>query len=346
MGRTLVVGDVHGCARELRALLAACAYAPGDEVVFVGDLVAKGPDSRGVLALYRELGARGTRGNHDAHVLRWLAAQDRGEPPPALGASHRAVAEALDDRDWATLRSLRLWLRLPAHDALVVHAGLVPGVPLDGQSPFDLMNVRTLGPDGRGSKRADAGPLWASAWRGPELVLFGHHARRGLQRHPHALGLDTGCVYGGELSACVLPEREVVSVPAARAYAPVGDSADASRPLARVRVVGVETLAARHASALPLPRAPGGPPRQAILVRDGAGVLHAYLNRCMHTPIPIDAGGGNFLSPDRTHLICRTHGATYRLEDGYCDHGPCVGKSLIRLPLREDAEGLFLEVGG
>lgn len=342
MGRTLVVGDVHGCADELRALLRACAFASGDEVVFVGDLVAKGPDSRGVLVIYRELGARGTRGNHDAHVLRWADARDRDAPLPALGSSHMQVAESLDARDWETLRSLRLWLRLPAHDALVVHAGLVPGVPLERQAPRDLMNLRTVLPDGTGSTRPDDGAPWASAWPGPELVLFGHHARRGLQRHAHAIGLDTGCVYGGQLSACVLPEREIVSVPAQRAWAPVDPPAERAAR-ARVRAAGADALAPREARALALARGPGGIPRQAILVRDRNGVLHAYLNVCMHTPIPIDAGGGEFLSPDREHLLCRTHGATYRLEDGYCIHGPCQGKSLVRLALREERDGLYVE---
>lgn len=216
-----MVGDVHGCADELADLLRACEHGRSDEVVFVGDLVAKGPDSRGVLAAFRALGARGVRGNHDAHVLRWLDARDRGEAPPSLGRAHRDVAEALDERDWATLRDLPPWLRLPTHGALVVHGGVVPGVALELQDPRLLMNLRTLRPDGTGSTRAEDGVLWGQAWPGPELVLFGHHARAGLQRHPHAIGLDTGCVYGGQLSACILPARAIVSVPARRAWTPV-----------------------------------------------------------------------------------------------------------------------------
>jgi hypothetical protein len=221
VGRTIVVGDVHGCADELSDLLRVCGHGPGDEVVFVGDLVAKGPDPHGVLACFRELGASGARGNHDAHVLRWVDAVDRGEAPPPLGPEHAKVAVALDERDWASLRSLRLWLRLPAYDALVVHGGIVPGVALERQDPRLLMNLRAVRADGCGSARAEDGAPWASLWAGPELVLFGHHARAGLQRHPHAIGLDTGCVYGHRLSACILPEREIVSVPARRAWAAV-----------------------------------------------------------------------------------------------------------------------------
>jgi hypothetical protein len=81
-----------------------------------------------------------------------------------------------------------------------------------------LLNVRTIRPDGTGSRAPNDGVLWGSLWPGPETVVFGHHARAGLQEHPFAIGLDTGCVYGGRLTAYLLPERRFVSVPARRAY--------------------------------------------------------------------------------------------------------------------------------
>jgi hypothetical protein len=218
VSKTVVIGDVHGCSDELASLLHACGCGASDEIVLVGDLVAKGPDSRGVLALAREHRARAVRGNHDAHVLRYRRAVEAGRVPPPLRPSHAAVARALDESDWQVLTSLPLFLRLPAHDTIVVHAGLVPGVPLEAQDPELLMNLRTIRPDGSGSRAPNDGVLWGSLWRGPELVVFGHHARAGLQQHPFAIGLDTGCVYGGRLTAYLLPERRFVSVPARRAY--------------------------------------------------------------------------------------------------------------------------------
>ena len=217
MHRTIFIGDVHGCLAELEELLSGCGYTQGDRVVLAGDLVAKGPDSLGVLRLAERIGAQAVRGNHDHAVLRW-----RDTPAnlaPERATHHYQVARQLDEDAWRLLASFPLFLRLPAHQAIVVHGGLVPGVALEHQEPDLLMNMRTLRADGSGSRRADDGALWGSQWPGPELVIFGHHAMAGLQRHAHAIGLDTGCVYGGRLTAYALPDDRLFSVPARCVYA-------------------------------------------------------------------------------------------------------------------------------
>lgn len=224
-GRTLVIGDVHGCRDEAVALLARCNHSANDEVIFVGDLVAKGPDSAGVIDLCLDIGARSVLGNHDAAILRYLKAKADGDPNPYLKPSHQPVVASLTERHLAYLRSLPLWIELPEHNALVVHAGLVPGIALADQEPGLLLNIRTLRADGRGSKGAEDGALWGTQWHGPQLVIFGHHALAGFQQHPFAIGLDTGCVYGRELTAFVLPDRTFVSVAAKQAYAPIGGRA-------------------------------------------------------------------------------------------------------------------------
>ncbi len=215
-GRTLVIGDVHGCLAELLALLSECGHRPGDTVVFTGDLVAKGPDSGGVVRLARRLGALGVRGNHDERVLGWYRAAPGERKRLKLKPWHREAAEQLRSREWEYLAALPAFLRLPEHGALVVHAGLVPGVPVEAQREQDLFNLRSLTPAGAASHRIEGGTPWAKAWAGPETVIFGHDAVRGLQTFPLAFGLDTGCVYGGRLTALVLPERRLVSVPALR----------------------------------------------------------------------------------------------------------------------------------
>ena len=74
--------------------------------------------------------------------------------------------------------------------------------------------------DGQPSKRIEGAP-WGALWTGPEHAVFGHDAVRGLQPHAHATGLDTGCVYGRELTGLLLPAHKLVSVPARRAYAEI-----------------------------------------------------------------------------------------------------------------------------
>lgn len=215
-GRTLVIGDVHGCFDELVELLQVSGWTKADRLVFAGDLVAKGPDSRSVVALAREHKALGVLGNHDAHVLK-----AREGNASALKGTHREVANALSEDDWRYLELLPLWLDFPELNTLVVHAGLLPNVPVTEQPRHLLLNLRSIDAEGNGSTRVSGGRPWAELWPGPRFVIFGHDALRKLQHHPHALGLDTGCVYGGQLSAVWLPERRLVQVNAKRAYVDV-----------------------------------------------------------------------------------------------------------------------------
>lgn len=227
MPRTVIVGDVHGCRAELEDLLEVVGLGAADRLLFVGDLVARGPDSKGVLDLATRLGAGSVLGNHEKKLLDARRAQRNGERPK-LGSSHRELLETLSDPYWAILESLPLHLDCPEHDLRIVHAGLVPGVPIEEQAPWVLTHIRTLEDDGTPSGERGP-PLWASRYHEPPHVVFGHNAVDGLQLFEHATGLDTGCVYGGALTALVLAENQPVppladrgdalkSVPARRAY--------------------------------------------------------------------------------------------------------------------------------
>ena len=112
----------------------------------------------------------------------------------------------------------------------------------------------------------------------------------------------------------------------------------------RVEVADADSLAVGGAVRIVrLPAGKDGIPREAIVLRAQDGELRAYLNRCRHLPIPLDGGSREFLSKDRLHLVCLTHGATYRVGDGFCVAGPCSGDRLVRVVIeRRDAHVYLL----
>jgi len=74
---------------------------------------------------------------------------------------------------------------------------------------------------------------------------------------------------------------------------------------------------------------------EGFVIRAGAA-LRAYENKCKHVPVPLDYGDGEFWFDAIDRIVCKTHGATYELDTGYCDDGPCEGASLTRFDLEMD----------
>jgi hypothetical protein len=208
--RTLVVGDVHGCAEELATLLDS---APADRVVLVGDLYTKGPDPAGVWRLIRDRGLEAVLGNHDQRLLDVLSGRRDGDR-----AGQACVAE-LDraDRAWRDhLAALPLWIEDVAGH-VVVHAGLHPSGDLSRTSPGMALSMRRF-PEGD----PDARP-WTEQYTGERGVIYGHDARRGVvwierDGRPWVVGLDAGCVYGGALTGLLVEDARLVQIPARAVY--------------------------------------------------------------------------------------------------------------------------------
>ena len=231
MRRTVIIGDLHGCKAELDALLDKVGFGMEDRLYCVGDLVARGPDGVGALRLLKRLGAHSVLGNHDAK-LRALRPKPGQRAPDKIPSSVANVFDKLEEQDWQMFDELPLYLDLPEHDLRVVHAGVVPNLPIDQQDPWVLTNLRSFDAEGKPSSQWSP-TTWAVRYHELPHVVFGHDARSRLQLHPRASGIDTGCVYGGELTALVLPaearlpppgERRdlLVSVAARQAYANLG----------------------------------------------------------------------------------------------------------------------------
>lgn len=211
MGRTIVIGDIHGCFDELSDLLKLVELRPEDRVIAVGDLVGKGTRSGEVLDRFIEdVRFSSVIGNHDRALRQYW----RGDPR-RLTKEQRITARQLEsqrERYAAYLRSLPFTINLGTH--LVVHAGVRPGVPLRLQMTSDLTEIRTMGAN-PSSRR---GVPWYRVYRGRRMVLFGHWPAKVPRLSPCAIGLDTGCVYGGRLTGYIIESNQFVSVPARRAY--------------------------------------------------------------------------------------------------------------------------------
>ena len=212
MGRTIVVGDIHGCFDELNDLLDLINLQKDDRVVAVGDLITKGPKNREVLDLFiSDRRFSSVVGNHDRAIRQKL----RGEPMRLTKEQRKTLVELEADceRYAAYLRSLPFTIDLGSH--LVVHAGVRPGVSLDQQMASDLTEIRTMGADPTRRR----GVPWYEVYKGPQTILFGHWPTRQPRRATHAIGLDTGCVYGGRLTAFIIDTKEFASVNARDKYA-------------------------------------------------------------------------------------------------------------------------------
>ena len=210
--RTIVVGDIHGCYDELMDLLDQLGFAASDLIVAVGDLITKGPKSREVLELFMtDSRFKTVIGNHDLALRRvW-----NGEEVDLKPSQKETLKELKADKDrfLPFLNSLPFMIDLGSH--LVVHAGVRPNVALHSQTTKDLTQIRTLGDD----PESKEGTPWYQVYVGEKFVLFGHWPSPQPRRGKMALGLDTGCVYGYQLTAYTIETGELNSVPAREAYA-------------------------------------------------------------------------------------------------------------------------------
>ena len=236
-----IIGDIHGCYDELAGLLTQLGYIPtniadkpegqptfvppaGRKAVFLGDLADRGPNSPGVFRLVMnmvELGyAYCVPGNHDIKLLRKLRGRD-------VQLTH-GIAETLQqlDKEPPEFRNqLSKFLdALVSHYVfdsgrlVVVHAGMKEEMQGRGSG-----KVRDFALFGETTGEVDEFGLqvrynWAADYRGPSMVVYGHTPIPEPEWLNRTINIDTGCVFGGKLTALRYPEKELVSVPAARTY--------------------------------------------------------------------------------------------------------------------------------
>lgn len=243
-----VIGDIHGCIEELTQLLARI-FEESDkgpiEIWSIGDGIDKGPNSRAVLealflASYPDVVIMSILGNHEEKFLRWCKAQDRED---AGGKKN----EVTDRWAFATIRdfqpfieALPLYKLFPEYNVLLVHGGIdprmteLPPTALTEANKYqkNILRLRYVSSDGRmiplGNENLEQGDRrWADVYDGRfGTIIYGHQVSDEIQHHPHAIGLDTGCVYGNKLSALRLSKdgnHKLIQVNAKEKYAKAYD---------------------------------------------------------------------------------------------------------------------------
>ncbi|XP_054723758.1 bis(5'-nucleosyl)-tetraphosphatase PrpE [asymmetrical]-like [Uloborus diversus] len=199
-----IIGDVHGCYDELLMLIQK-VDVPGRNIlkILAGDLVVKGPKNIEVLDLVKDSNSIiAVRGNNEEKVLKEYFRMQNGDYE--LKKSDEWIRDLTPDHI-RYLTELPYTISLPSVNAVVVHAGLLPGVQVEANDIHAMVNMRNIKINFQeGSFKAldnvCEGEAWASLWCGPQHVFFGHDSRRMLQIERAATGLDTGCVYGKNLT--------------------------------------------------------------------------------------------------------------------------------------------------
>jgi protein phosphatase len=230
-----IVGDVHGCFDELAELLTALGYevsadgataahSGGRKAVFVGDLVDRGPATPAVLRLVMGMTAAGTglsvSGNHEAKLVRAL----RGRDVTVAHGLAESLAQLAAEPDEFSAQAAAFMDKLLGHVVLddgklvVAHAGLPEA--MQGRASAAVRSFALYG-DTTGETDEFGLPVrypWAQDYRGRAMVVYGHTPVPDAEWVNGTICLDTGCVFGGKLTALRYPEREIVSVPARRVY--------------------------------------------------------------------------------------------------------------------------------
>jgi protein phosphatase len=236
-----IIGDVHGCADELQALLVRLGYGvewtdgdgertvvvtppQGRKVIFVGDLTDRGPNSPDILRIAMSMTAAGTayvvQGNHDRKLERWLSGRK-----VTIAHGLQQTIDQLEDQDRGFraalpgfLQGLRSHVWLDGGRLAVAHAGLKEDMIGRGSGAvreFALYGETTGEIDEFGLPvRAD----WAASYRGSTTVVYGHTPMLRADWVNNTICIDTGCVFGGKLTALRWPERELVDVPATQTW--------------------------------------------------------------------------------------------------------------------------------
>lgn len=223
MNKLIIYGDIHGCLNEFQKLREQINPKKDDVEVCVGDIITKGAHSLETLRYIQENGILSVLGNHEDKIIRYLKHRESPKKNPIiLDDDEQQIVDNLTPEDIEFLQSLPLFLCFG--DITVVHGGLQNSMVLESLSNREhqkLLRLRYLDQEGHfvaHGEETEESIFWADVYDGNQgFVVYGHQHFDEPKISQHAIGIDTGCVYGNKLSAVVIdskrPERyEIFSV--------------------------------------------------------------------------------------------------------------------------------------
>lgn len=221
-----MIGDLHGCYKEARQLLEKCEYDPTkDRVIFVGDLIDRGPDNDLCIEFAQMIQTlqdfpSAILGNHEEKHLFYRSVDEEGREHNHMHHGHAKTREQLQDSHYDFLKSLPLFVRLPEFNMVCVHAGVYPGRSIENQSKSHLLHIQSINPENFPEisrwpskiEGQDGWKFWTHFWDGPETIVFGHSVLSEPLITKNAIGIDGGACFGLKLYALVMPDMKIVSV--------------------------------------------------------------------------------------------------------------------------------------
>jgi predicted phosphodiesterase len=217
--RHVIIGDIHGCIDETEDLLAKIGVTSNDVVVATGDLTRKGPAPDRCIDLWRSRRFLSVLGNNDLKMI------ERARRPLRRVFARRSDRVVLRRAD--LIGEIARWplvLEFSEAKLIVVHGGVMPNGSTPREAALELRYIRRDGKAWRivpKGEQKEGDRFWSEVWDGDRVVVYGHTPRREAKVDRAAVGIDTGCVYGGKLTAAVFetPRKwTLVDVPARRAY--------------------------------------------------------------------------------------------------------------------------------
>lgn len=225
----VAIGDIHGCLEEFDELLKTIQFDKSKmRVVLLGDLMDRGPDPIGCVRRAQELGIECIMGNHEEKHLRWkkhhTAFEATGKPIPMKRMSQvdQETNKKLSEQDIVWMKNLPVKIDLGiAGNWHAVHAGCEPRFSLADQDPSQIMRVRYVDENGvakslgKNFSAPEGATYWDNLWKGPESIIYGHCVHdlkeprqrvsvRTEDQWVECVGIDTGCCFGGHLTAAFM----------------------------------------------------------------------------------------------------------------------------------------------